>query len=204
MLTEPPVLEELPADMKTLPPEEAPAPTDNVMSPIVKKNGVHRSIRDFGRLDLKANVPPAASCEAPVVNRRVPDDALAAPEPMLRLPLESDDDAPELIITEPLAPPFAPPLAVWMSIVPELVTELYPVMIEIWPPVAAADVTPDDNVTRPPVPLLPLPTVTDIEPPRPNNAVPEPREREPLLPSKDRPVLKTMDPLVPKPPEFAV
>ena len=63
---------------------------------------------------------------------------------------------------------------------------------------------PDATVSRPPAPLLPLPTVMLITPALPAVAAPEPIEIEPLEPELVVPELNTSTPLTPASPAFAV
>ena len=57
---------------------------------------------------------------------------------------------------------------------------------------------------KPPLPLLPEPTVTLKEPPRPAVAAPDPIKMYPLSPELAEPELNTRMPLVPDAPAFAV
>jgi len=60
------------------------------------------------------------------------------------------------------------------------------------PPVALAidELRPALMKTLPPLPLVPLPTLTTMAPARPAVAVPEPKYTAPLLPVTELPVLK--------------
>ena len=63
---------------------------------------------------------------------------------------------------------------------------------------------PERIVNRPPLPEVPLPTVSEIEPPLPLVAAPEPIEIDPLLPPDEVPELNTKRPVIPDVPAFAV
>jgi len=65
-------------------------------------------------------------------------------------------------------------------------------------------VVPADKVILPPAPLLPEPTVIDIDPPIPDAEVPEPINIEPLLLLLADPVLNTNIPLTPDTPALGV
>eukprot|EP00952_Eustigmatos_sp_NYUAD-ZCMA_P012968 51812-Eustigmatos_ZCMA.PRE.1 len=79
---------------------------------------------------------------------------------------------PELNTSRPLAPE-VPALAVRMVTEPLLDALPAPVVTSIDPPVAV-ELSPDRTETRPPDPLLPLPTLRNSEPPRPEVATPLP------------------------------
>jgi len=73
-----------------------------------------------------------------------------------------------------------------------------PLIIDTRPPdFEANDVEPAMITISPPVPLLPVPTVTYTAPPRPTVDVPEPMYNAPVFPDPDAPVLKISIPLTP-------
>jgi hypothetical protein len=73
-----------------------------------------------------------------------------------------------------------------------------PLIIDTRPPdFEAKEVAPAMITISPPVPLLPVPTVTYTAPPRPLDAAPEPIYNAPVFPDPDVPVLKINIPLTP-------
>jgi hypothetical protein len=80
-----------------------------------------------------------------------------------------------------------------------------PLIIDTRPPdFEAKEVAPAMITISPPVPLLPVPTVTYTAPPRPTVDAPDPMYIAPVLPDPEAPVLKINMPLIPAFPEVLV
>jgi len=99
-----------------------------------------------------------------------------------------------------------PALPVRNSKEPLDVTVPEPLIIDTRPPdFKGKDVVPAMITISPPVPLLPVPTVTYTDPPRPFVVdIPEPMYNAPVFPDPDAPVLKINIPLTPELPELLV
>jgi len=110
-------------------------------------------------------LPTASKIDPP----RPPEDD---PDPMYRAPLLPRVAVPELNTSKPLTP-LVPALLVRILTAPLLVDEPRPLTTFNPPPVKAL-VSPEYTPTRPPDPLMPLPTVKRIEPPRPPDEDPDP------------------------------
>jgi len=113
------------------------------------------------------------------------------PEPKRIFPLFPPLLVPELKKSAPLAPN-TPAFKLRITIVPLVVEVPSPDEMRTDPPVTLAidELRPAPTKTLPPLPLVPLPTLTTMAPARPAVAVPEPKYTAPLLPVTELPVLK--------------
>jgi hypothetical protein len=107
--------------------------------------------------------PPGPLLPVPTVTYTAPPRPLdAAPEPMYNAPVLPDPDAPVLKISIPLTPLLtASPVRKTKS--PELLpSKFVPVNIVMRPPLVALEpeIEPERSTSSPPLPLLPVPTVT--------------------------------------------
>lgn len=115
--------------------------------------------------------PPLTASPDPIYNAPLFPE-FAVPDPMYKAPLLPVLELPVLSTSIPLTPR-APAFDVRKDNEPLLVAELWPVAIDIDPPVTIDDV-PADNTISPPGPLLPDPTIILSEPPLPELALPDP------------------------------
>jgi hypothetical protein len=106
-------------------------------------------------------------------------------------------ESPVLSTINPLTPD-VPALPVRNNNEPLDAPAFEPLIIDTRPPdFEAKEVVPAMITISPPVPLLPVPTVTYTDPPRPFVDAPEPMYNAPVLPDPDVPVLKINIPLTP-------
>jgi len=116
---------------------------------------------------------------------------------MYKPPLLPLVESPVLSTINPLTPD-DPALLVRNNNEPLEAPAFEPLIIDTRPPdFEAKEVVPAMITISPPVPLLPVPTVTYTAPPRPTNDAPEPMYKEPEFPDPDAPVLKISIPLTP-------
>jgi len=148
--------------------------------------------------------PPAAVFPDPTVTYTAPPLPPAVePDPIYKAPELPDVALPVLSNNIPLDPA-VPAFTVSSTNDPLVDAEPYPVIIDMRPPVNAADVMPDDNTISPPVFVSPEPTVTYTAPDRPDDADPDPMYKAPELPDVALPVLSNNIPLDPEVPAFTV
>jgi hypothetical protein len=131
------------------------------------------------------DVPPATMLTSP------PWSPAADPDPMYTDPLVPDVLVPVLNISLPLAP-FVPALAVLIVMAPLVVCVPEPLAMLTRPPVPAVWAPPLTD-TFPPVPEAPRPTVTEMSPLGPPVAAPVLNVAEPLVPLLEEPT--TTEPL---------
>ena len=137
---------------------------------------------------------------------------ISPPSPLdaVPVPIDIDPDPPQdvvpvLNINSPLTPN-VPAFNVRILMVPLDLSKLYPLRIEIDPPVesAVATVLPANKNTCPPSNVLPSPTLIIMSPPSPLHAVPVPIDIDPDPPHVVIPVLNINSPLTPFVPAFNV
>ena len=89
--------------------------------------------------------PPRPDDATPVPKSKAPElQENVTPDPTNKVPELPLLAVPVLTMSMPLIP-FVPALAVCTKIVPDVLVELYPLLIEIWPPVALAEVVPAEK-----------------------------------------------------------
>ena len=137
---------------------------------------------------------------------------ISPPSPLdaVPVPIDIDPDPPQdvvpvLNINSPLTP-FVPAFNVRILMVPLDLSKLYPLRIEIDPPVesSVATVLPANKNTCPPSNVLPSPTLIIMSPPSPLHALPVPIDIDPDPPHVVVPVLNINSPLTPFAPAFNV
>ena len=138
-----------------------------------------------------------------VISPPFPPDA--DPVPIDIDPDDPDDDVPVLNVSSPLTP-FVPAFNVRRKTLPLDRILLYPLRIDIDPPVALMSpyVLPANNDRWPPSSVLPSPTLIVISPPFPPDADPVPIDIDPDDPDDVVPVLNVSSPLTPVVPAFNV
>merc|ERR1711991_853084 len=131
----------------------------------------------------------------------------AVPVPIDIDPDDPHDVVPVLNINSPLTPK-VPAFNVRIIILPLLLSVLYPLRIDMEPPVApvipSPSVLPANKNICPPSNVLPSPTLIIISPPLPLHAVPVPIDIDPDDPHVVVPVLNINSPLTPFAPAFNV
>ena len=120
--------------------------------------------------------------------------------PIAKRPEEPVVDVPELNDRTPLIPA-SPALDDVIVIAPLVLAMLCPLNTPTAPPVWTV-LSPDATMMRPPMPLLPLPTVMDSAPLLPPVAAPDPTAIDPLVPELAVPELNESNPLAPLCPAF--